>query len=449
MEIWPLLSSRMWPTRVPTEDGKGELQYWYFNWSGGWSILRPQDVLHFRGPTIDGLMGRNMVAQAARAIGSAMAQERFASSYFGNNATLGTILKYPKTLSEQAYNRLKADWEEKHSGPSNAHKPFILEGGMELQELTRNVQELQLVDSRVFSIEEICRFWGVPPHKVQHLARATFNTLEHLGIEFTRDALTPWVKRLCQEVDYKLFPQRAPWRNSNIDTDWLQHGDAKSRWEAHQIGRRIGVLSANDIRRKEKLNTLGETGEIRLVESNLTTIEGIEQQVEKLKADTARAKDPPPPPPQLPGEAPEVEEPGEEEGPLLDPLALEVGAYLPGVKPVPAKESLRSAVELLVSGSLERYQRKLSNREKDLRRKASRSEVEIRNALAELRAESMEILVGEIAQVLSILASAGVTAPEDLQSTVLLTVDSMDNGRTSCDAAVQAVLTKLLGDPTP
>ena len=43
-------------------------------------------------------------------------------------------------------------------------------------------EKAQLVESRKFQVEEICRWFGVPPHKVQHLERSTFNNIEHLGI---------------------------------------------------------------------------------------------------------------------------------------------------------------------------------------------------------------------------------------------------------------------------
>jgi HK97 family phage portal protein len=79
-------------------------------------------------------------------------------------------------------------------------------------------QKSQLVEERQFAVEEICRWFGVPPHKVQHLLRSTFSNIEHQSIEFVRDALTPWCVRLEQEADFKLFRQdRAPFKDTKID----------------------------------------------------------------------------------------------------------------------------------------------------------------------------------------------------------------------------------------
>lgn len=437
IELWPLRPDRMWPTRAPDDDGQGALEYWYFNWRGGWTVLRPDQVLHFRGPSLNGWMGENLIARSARAIALAAAQERFASAYFGNNAVLGTILKYPKTLSDAAHKRLKEDWEEKNATPDKSHKPFILEGGMELEILTVKANEAAVVDQRTFSIEEICRFYGVPPHKVQHLARATNNNIEHQGLEFTRDALAPWVKRLCQEVDAKCFPQRAPWRTSHIDTDWLSYGDMKSRWEAYTLARNTGVYSANDILRMERKNTLGPEGDVRIVPLNMTTLEGLEASVEKIKAETERAKLPPALPP-APGENVSGQ-PGQ--GPAAPPAKE--------APPTPKKEGskamLSATLVLLFSGTLDRFGRKLENREKDLRRKASRTDAEVNAALVELREESTEDVLAEFKEGFNILRNIGIEVPEDDSNTqVLLAMDSVINKQQDPRGAALGVVSRYL-----
>lgn len=433
VQLWPLLSDRMVTTREVPEDGStGELEYWYFQpYMGGWVKLRPSQVLHFRGPSINGLMGENMVARSAKSIAVAVAQERFVSAFFANGATLGTILKYPKTLSPDAHKRLKEDWEEKHQGPDKAHKPFILEGGMDIQVLGLDGEKLQLIDSRKFSVEEICRFFGVPLHKVQSIDRATFNNIEHLGLEFVRDSLKPWAKRFEQEVDFKLFPQKSPWRQTHFDMEWLTQGDAKSRWEAYQIGRRIGVLNANDILRKEGQNTIGPEGDIRLVEANMTTLEGIKALVDKTKAEAKNAKNPPPPP--VPPPAGGDEEDAGGEGESKPPPPKEEPAK-PQTNP---RQLVQEAVVALWASVFERYQRKLHNRETDLRRKRSRSETEVNAALAELRIEAREGFWDEFKEGFDILGKLGPLPKEEkLRALVIRAADVVDSGKDPTDAAM-------------
>jgi len=458
VELWPLRSDRMQVLRTYYDDGSpGPLVYRYYNWSGRYSDLTPQEVLHFRGPCIDGLMGDNSVARAARSIGLAAAQERFLSSYYANNAVMGTVLKYPKTLSAEAHKRLKDDWEDKHTGPDKSHRPFILEGGMELEELSRNVGEVSPVEGRSFSVEEICRFWGVPPHKVQHLEKATFNNIEHLGMEFVRDAVTPWTLRLEQEVDYKLLPQKSPWRSTKIDTEWLSHGDAKSRAEAYQFYRRMGVYSANDILEKEGANTIGAEGDVRLVESNMTPLERMMADTKKPeifqyhlaagiptvnevrerldlppRADgdvpTSTAAPAPfggaPKPPAGEGEkkaGEDEEKAGEGEKKAGEDEETDDAA----ASKMDVGEELRNAVTLLVTGTLNRYRRRQENRVADLRRKKSRTESEIQMALVELRQEQRAPTLEELTEAVSLLKPLGTVVTE---MDLVQAIDAIDTG---------------------
>lgn len=270
-QLWPLEYERVMPRRDP---GTNVMYYQYSQPDGGFVRLEANQVFHLKGPGLSGLLGENLVARAAKALSVAAAQERYSASFFGRGAHPSGVLEYPGKLTEEAFNRLKEDWAEKRQGPENAHKPMILEAGMKWTAVSVEPQKSQLMESRQFSVEEICRWFGVPPHKVQHLLRSTFNNIEHQSIEFVRDALTPWARRLEQEADYKFFKNdRAPWMYTQIDTAPLLHGDALSRAQAHAVWRQNGIMSANEIREREGMNDVGPEGDALLVQSNLTTVD--------------------------------------------------------------------------------------------------------------------------------------------------------------------------------
>jgi HK97 family phage portal protein len=277
VEMWPLLSDRMRPTR----NEQWQLVYEYTNPDGSISRFTQRQILHVRGPGLFGLMGENIIARAAKTIGLMAAQERFSSSFFGQGAQPTGVLEFPGRLAKDQLERLKESWNEKAKGPDNAHKPIILESGMKFQSISVEPQKSQLVESRKFSVEDICRWFGVPPHKIQHLEHATFSNIEHSSIEFVRDALQPWERRLCQEADAKLFDQnRAPWRYTEIDLRPLTYGDAASRSTAQASWRQNGIMSANEIRAMEGLDDIGPDGDVYIVQSNMTTINRILEPLE-------------------------------------------------------------------------------------------------------------------------------------------------------------------------
>jgi HK97 family phage portal protein len=373
--LWPLFSDRMIPRRYTT--APYDLYYEYTNQDGSKTILEPAQVYHLHGPGIAGLVGDNTVARMAKSLSLAAAQERFASTYFGNNTVIGGILSTPKGLKKETKDNLREQWVDKYGGPFKANKPIILEDGMTWTPFANDAETAQLVQSRTFQIEEICRWFGVPPHKVQHLARATFNNIEHLGLEFVRDALTPWARRHEQEADYKLIAQRAPYRVTSIDTSWLSQGDFKTRMEGYQIARNMGVYTANEIRRKEGENTFGPDGDIRIVPANMTRLELVGQTMQPTGAP-----------------------PGQD-----DPPEDQAGEN-PGDNAI-----AREAVTILFASAFDRYAKRLRAREEDLRR-AKKPDDEVDAHLAQEREKLRPWLFDECGSALRLLSRMGRPHPE-------------------------------------
>jgi HK97 family phage portal protein len=361
--LWPLPSDRVTPRR---DQDTWELFYEYRQPNGEIVQLEQRQVFHLRGPGLYGLLGDNLVARAAKSMAVSAAQERFTASFFGQGANPGGVLEFPGKLGEEQFNRLKGDFAEKRKGPENAHKPMILESGMKWTPTGTDPQKSQLIEGRQFSVEEICRWFGVPPHKVQHLLHATFSNIEHQSIEFVRDAVSPWCKRIEQEGDFKLLRQdRAPWRCIEFDTRPLLAGDAKSRAEGYAILRQNGIMTANEIREIEGMNHLGEDGDALLVQSNLTTVERLVNPPE------------PPAPALLPGKDPTG---SDDPNTASDDPAADSGD-------AEADTVARQALTTIIAGALDRYARRQANRRRDLERTARASTGDV---TARLEAERLK-----------------------------------------------------------
>lgn len=401
IQLWPLMTDRMMPKRDPKT---WELQYHYTQPDGSVQIFNSRKIFHVRGPGLWGLMGDNVLARAAKTLGVAAAQERFSASFFGQGAQPMGVLEFPGKLTPEVHARLKQDWAEKHKGPENAHKPLILESGMKFNPITIDPQKSQLVEEKKFSVEEICRWFGVPPHKVQHLEHATFSNIEHSSIEFVRDALAPWAKRLCQEADFKLFDQnRGPWKCTEIDLRPLTYGDAASRSAAQGAWRQNGIMTANEIRQQEGLDDCGDDGDVLLVQANLTT-------VEKILTDDLRGltpgTDPTKPNPALDpsvdddetGECPDCGTEGEPGSKCPDCGTMIPDAEDPaenadeGGKEEPADKKVKKmAVRSALSSALHRYGKRMANRRAAL---ATKKNADLK--LADFRREQLVVLTEEM-----------------------------------------------------
>lgn len=366
-QLWPLMTDRMNLRRDPKT---WELQYHYVQPDGTELVFPAARIFHLRGPGLWGLMGDNVVARAAKTLGVAAAQERFSASFFGQGAQPGGVLEFPGKLDAETHKRLKEDWANKFKGPDNAHKPLILESGMKFTAISVDPQKSQLVEEKKFSVEEICRWFGVPPHKVQHLEHATFSNIEHSSIEFVRDALRPWERRLCQEADFKLFDQnRAPWRYTEIDLRPLTQGDAQSRSLAQASWRQNGIMSANEIRQQEGLDDCGDDGDVLIVQSNMTTIE-------KILNPPAPGTEPDP---EL---DPSVEEEAAEDDVLEDAAEGETEDMM-SVK--------RTAVRAALESTFNRYARRLKNRTDALKSRADKADL-----IASFKREQFVVMANEM-----------------------------------------------------
>lgn len=268
--IWPISAERCCLERFPN----GRLMVRIDNHDGGIIYLEYKDVFHIHGPSIDGLEGFDAVVLAARSLAHAAAAETFGSAFYGNGTQMGGVLTAPHNLSPEAKAELRESLNARHQGPENAFKFMLAEGGMQYEKLTVDPETAQFIETRQFLVEEVCRWFGVPPHKVQHLLRATFNNIEHLGIEFVRDALIPWCERLRQEADWKLVPGSMRGMRTRIDTDWLAEGDAKSKAETDAQLVQNGLLTRNEARRRRGLNTHPDADDLT-VQVNMTTLDKI------------------------------------------------------------------------------------------------------------------------------------------------------------------------------
>src|SRR5581483_8032081 len=124
------------------------------------------------------------------------------------------------------------------------------------------------------SVTEIARLFGMPPHKIADLEKATFSNIEHQSIEFVQDAIAPRAKRWEQAIMRDLF-DNDPSVKVEFNLSALLRGDARSRAEALQIQRRNGVINANEWRALENMNRREDPGgDEYVVESNMRVQDG-------------------------------------------------------------------------------------------------------------------------------------------------------------------------------
>ena len=128
---------------------------------------------------------------------------------------------------------------------------------MRFEPISISPQDSQLLETRKFSVEEICRIFRVPPHLVQDLERATFNNIEQMSLDFVMYSLMPWVTRFEQSMARTLL-SRDEKRTVEIrfNLDGLLRGSYESRMRGYSVGLSNGLYSVNDCRKLENMDLL-------------------------------------------------------------------------------------------------------------------------------------------------------------------------------------------------
>ncbi|HGU5134489.1 TPA: phage portal protein, partial [Escherichia coli] len=238
---------------------------------GSVDVLTQDEIWHVRTLTLDGLVGLNPIAYAREAISLAAATEEHGARLFGNGAVTSGVLRTEQKLTPDAYERLKKDFEERHTGLGNAHRPMILEMGLDWKSMALNAEDSQFLETRKFQLEEICRLFRVPLHMVQNTDRATFNNIEELGLGFINYSLVPYLTRIEQRINTGLVRENKQGKfYAKFNAGALLRGDMKSRFEAYATGINWGIYSPNDCRDLEDMNPR-PGGDVYLTPMNMTT----------------------------------------------------------------------------------------------------------------------------------------------------------------------------------
>ena len=215
-----------------------------------------REILHIRGFGGNPLGGASTLYFGRRVFGLSQAADRTAGSMFENGLRPSGVLKFEKWLTEEQRELAEQRLASK-IGSGNAGKPVVLEGGTEWEQLTISPEDAQMLETRSFSIEEICRFFGVPPHMVGHTSKSTSwgSGIEAQTLGFQKFTLRRRLKRIEQALMKQLLTpaDKAAGVIIEFNQEGLLRGDTAGRARFYQQMTAIGAMTINEVRELENL----------------------------------------------------------------------------------------------------------------------------------------------------------------------------------------------------
>ena len=249
---------------VPEQDDNYALRYQVTQRGGQRVTLDPSRVMHARGAARNFIEGDSPVKDVAQAIALEIMAEKFGASFFGNGAIPLMIFRFMQGSkgfkSQEQEKEFVASFEQAFGG-SNRHRAMLLPAGVETGDPIKiENDKAQFLETRKYQRTVIAGAFGVPPHLVGDLERATFNNVEQQDQDFTLNVVMPVAQAFEAAMERDLLTDE-DWRSGVVirfNLDSILRADFKSRQEGLQLQRQNGVLSADEWREIEGKNPIAD-----------------------------------------------------------------------------------------------------------------------------------------------------------------------------------------------
>lgn len=247
-----------------------------FNYRSKTYDVAGDDVVHWRGFGIGGDVGLSPIRYGANTFGIAMAGDDAAGSTFRNTSNQSGFIQTPTVLKQEQrdqFNKNLANFQ----ADENAGKFMLLEGGFTYEAMGINPDDLQMLQARGFSVEQVCSFFRVPPFMIGHTEKNTSwgTGLEQTVIAFITFALFPYLKRISKRNDLALLSvaDRAAGYYTEFSIEGLLQADSQARAAFYSQMTQNGIYTRDDVRVKENLPKKGGNAGVLTVQSALVPLD--------------------------------------------------------------------------------------------------------------------------------------------------------------------------------
>lgn len=248
VELWPLDPAQVeGPDVLPN----GRRRYRVTRRMGQQDVLMGDvELLHVTGLWTDGLRGKSIIQRAREALGLALAADSYGAKLFASGVKYPGVLTMPGALTDP---KTRNDISDSFKRMSERGYP-LLEQGMSFQSMGMNADDAQFLETRKFSVAEMARLFGVPPHMIGDVERSTSwgSGIEAQTFQFVTYALIPWLTIWQESFEGVLVPE--PDVHIRFNVGKLMQADMATRFKVYGMAIDKGIYSPNECREFEDKN---------------------------------------------------------------------------------------------------------------------------------------------------------------------------------------------------
>ena len=260
---------------TPKRNDDGSFRY-EFSDRGKRHVLPGDKVFHLRGFGSGDGMGLSAVRYGVQSLGSALSADEAASTIFANGMALGGTVESEHTLTPEQRALLQANLDA-YRGSANFGKIMTLEAGLKFSALSMNPEDAQLLETRRFQVEDICRWFGVPPIVIGHAAEG--QTMWGTGVEaimlaWLTTGINPFLRRIEARIARDLIPEgkRGKWYLEwNREAMLQMDSGAKAEFLSRMVT--SGIMTSDESREKLNLARRGGAADTLRAQTALAPLE--------------------------------------------------------------------------------------------------------------------------------------------------------------------------------
>ena len=236
--------------------------------------IAESNMMHIPAFSIDGIMGLSAVQYGCNVFGTAIETDRTSAETFANSNRATGLIEVNKPLTNAQREMYRAHVKK----VSEDGGVYVFEGGTKYESLKFNPADAELLASRSWNVEEICRWFGLDPAMVGHGGKdSNWGTgLEQKMLWFLIFALRKWCVRIEQAIRKSLLTvtERAS-LFAEFNMEGLLRGDSAARASWYSTMTQNGVMTRDECRTKENLAPMGGNAAVLTIQSNMMPIDAL------------------------------------------------------------------------------------------------------------------------------------------------------------------------------
>ena len=270
---------------VCNRDAGGRKRFSYPRPNGEMRVIPEDRIWTIPGFTLDGVNGVSVISYGAKVFGSAIAADKAAAQTFKNGLLQTIYYKMTNFLKPDQ----RAEFKKNLAGSIERGEAPLLEGGTDAGTLGIKPSDAQLLESRAFSVEAICRWFRVPPWMVGHTEKSSSwgTGIEQQMIGFLTFTLAPWLRRIEQAISKDLLtPAERVRFYPKFAVEGLLRADSAARGQFYSVMVNNGIMTRDQARALEDWEPMGGNAAVLTVQSAMTTLDalGVQSDANQAKA---------------------------------------------------------------------------------------------------------------------------------------------------------------------